>query len=156
MEPTAMTKARAYALMLALSAATLCVPGTAQARDSARYVCSAVAEYSADGGTSRIGVSIDFFDSRAEGGSARQYVLSSVYQSKLFQGTMIDRGDNYGQGSITMKNGASQFYVGTFKLEQQKDGSYVMVLDGKINDDPADAKVLYPIKARLPCVDLSV
>jgi hypothetical protein len=31
-----------------------------------------------------------------------------------------------------------------------------MVLDGKINDDPASGKTLYPIKAKSPCVDLSI
>jgi len=31
-----------------------------------------------------------------------------------------------------------------------------MSLNGKINDDPARRKTLYPIKAKLPCVDLSI
>jgi hypothetical protein len=31
-----------------------------------------------------------------------------------------------------------------------------MAIDGKINDDPAAGKKLYPIKAKLPCVNLSV
>jgi hypothetical protein len=134
----------------------LCLSGTAFARDSSRYVCSAVADYQADGAASQIGVSIDFFDSRAEGGSARKYVLSSIYQGKLFQGAIIDRGETFGQGSITLKNGQSELFVGKFKLEQQKDDSYVMAIDGKINDDPASGKKLYPIKANLPCVNLSV
>ena len=141
---------------IAFAAVGLCLSGTAFARDSSRYVCSAVADYRAEGVDSKIGVSIDFFDSRAEGGSARKYVLSSIYQGKLFQGSVIDRGETFGQGSIAMKNGQSQLFVGTFKLEQQKDDSYVMAIDGKINDDPAYNKKLFPIKARLPCVNLSV
>lgn len=134
----------------------LCLSGTAFARDSSRYVCSAVAAYQVEGADSQIGVSIDFFDSRAEGGSARKYVLSSIYQGKLFQGSVIDRGETFGQGSITLKNGQSELFVGKFKLEQQKDDSYVMAIEGKINDDPAAGKKLYPIKAKLPCVNLSV
>ena len=141
---------------LAILAVGLCLPGTAFARDSSRYVCSAVVEYQADGASSQIGVSIDFLDTRAENGDARRYQLSSVYQGKLFQGAMIDRSENYGQGTITLRNGESQLYVGRFKLEQRSDDSYVMVLDGKINDDPAAGKTMYPIKGRLPCVDLSV
>jgi hypothetical protein len=134
----------------------LCLAGPALARDSSRYVCSAVVEYQVEGSPSQIGVSIDFLDTRAENGDARKYQLSSVYQGKLFQGAMIDRSENYGQGTVTLKNGESQLYVGRFKLEQRPDDSCVMVLDGKINDDPAAGKTLYPIKVRLPCVDLSV
>jgi hypothetical protein len=69
---------------------------------------------------------------------------------------MIDRSENYGQGTITLRNGESQLYVGRFKLEQRSDDSYVMMLDGKINDDPAAGRTMYPIKGRLPCVDFSV
>lgn len=134
----------------------LCAPGTAFARDSSRYVCSAVADFRADGADSQIGISIDFFDSRAEGGSARRYVLSSIYQGKLFQGSMIDRSENFGQGSISLKNGQSELFVGKFKLEPQKDDSYVMAINGRINEDPAAGRKLYPIKAKLPCVNLSI
>jgi hypothetical protein len=94
-------------ISVAALAIGLCLSGTAFARDSSRYVCSAVAAYQAEGSDSQIGVSIDFFDSRAENGSARKYVLSSIYQGKLFQGAMIDRGETFGQGSIAMKNGQS-------------------------------------------------
>jgi hypothetical protein len=31
-----------------------------------------------------------------------------------------------------------------------------MGLDGKINDNPMGGKTLYPMKAKLPCVDLSI
>ena len=141
---------------LAILAVGLCLPGTAFARDSSRYVCSAVVEYQAEGASSQIGVSIDFLDTRAENGDARKYQLSSVYQGKLFQGVMIDRSENFGRGTIKLRNGESQLYDGKFKLEQQSDDSYVMVLDGKINDDPAAGRTMYPIKGRLPCVDLSV
>ncbi len=134
----------------------LCLPGTALARDSSRYVCSAVVEYQSEGSSSQIGVSIDFLDTRAENGDARKYQLSSVYQGKLFQGIVIDRSENFGRGVIKLRNGESQLYDGKFKLEQQADDSYVMVLDGRINDDPAAGRTMYPIKARLPCVDLSI
>jgi hypothetical protein len=38
----------------------------------------------------------------------------------------------------------------------QKDDSYVMAIDGQINEDPAYSKKLFPIKAELPCVNLSI
>jgi hypothetical protein len=148
---------RRSALRTALAAAaiTLCGTTAALARDSSRYVCSAVAEFRDGDANSKIGISIDFYDSRAPRGDGRKYVLSSIYQSKLFQGSMIDRSDNFGEGSISLKNGSSEFFVGKFKLEQQKDDSYVMAIDGGINEDPGSSRKLFPIKARLPCVDLS-
>lgn len=130
---------------------------SALARDSSRYVCSGVAQMGGDGGTSQIGISIDFFDSRADNGNARKYVLSSIYQGKLFQGTVIDRSDKFGQGTVTLKNGRSRLYAGSFKLEQQQGSdNYVMSIDGKITDDPTGDAKLYPVKVSLPCVDLSV
>jgi hypothetical protein len=135
----------------------LCVPTAALARDSSRYVCSAVAEFRDGDANSKIGVSIDFYDSRDPGGSdGRKYVLSSIYQSKLFQGSMIDKSDKFGEGAITLRNGRSELFVGKFKLEQQKDDSYVMAIDGRINEDPGSSRKLFPIKAKLPCVDLSI
>jgi hypothetical protein len=134
----------------------LCVSSAVFARDSARIVCSGIAEFDDKGSLSKIGVSIDFFDMRAEGGNARKYTLSSIYQSKLFQGSMIDRGSEFGQGKIALKNGQKELYVGSFKLERGQDEHYTMSLDGKINEDPASSKTLYPIKAKLPCVDLSI
>jgi hypothetical protein len=143
-------------LAAAIAAIVLCLPGAALARDSSRYVCSGVAAFRDDGADTQIGISIDFFDSRAENGSARKYVLSSIYQGKLFQGSMIDRSDKFGEGSISLKNGQSELFAGKFKLEPQPDDSYVMSIDGKINDDPADGKKQYPITAKLPCVNLSI
>jgi hypothetical protein len=144
-------------IAVATIALGLCAPATALARDSSRYVCSAVAEFSDQGGaSSQIGVSIDFYDSRAPGGDGRKYVLSSIYQSKLFQGSMIDKSDTFGEGSISLKNGRSEFFVGKFKLEAQKDDSYVMAIDGKINEDPGSSNKLFPIRAKLPCVNLSI
>jgi hypothetical protein len=139
-----------------VAAVVLCVPGAALARDSSRYVCSAVGAFRDSGADTQIGISIDFYDSRAENGSARKYVLSAIYQGKLFQGSMIDRSEKFGEGSVSLKNGQSELYVGKFKLEPQQDDSYVMAIDGKINDDPADSKKLYPITAKLPCVNLSI
>ncbi|HLH89690.1 MAG TPA: hypothetical protein VKX28_14650 [Xanthobacteraceae bacterium] len=141
---------------LAAVAFTLCVPAAALARDSTRQVCSAIAEFRDGDATTKIAVSIDFYDSRDPGGSdGRKYVLSSIYQGKLFQGSMIDKSDKFGEGTITLKNGRSELYAGKFKLEQQKDDSYVMALDGRINEDPTASRKLYPIKAKLPCVNLS-
>jgi hypothetical protein len=143
-------------LAVAAAAIGLCLPATAFARDSSRYVCSAVASFRDGGADTQIGISIDFYDSRAEGGNARKYVLSSIYQGKLFQGSVIDRSDKFGEGSVSLKNGKSELYVGKFKLETQKDDNYVMAIDGKINDDPNSGKKLYPITAKLPCVNLSI
>jgi hypothetical protein len=127
----------------------------ALARDSSRYVCSGVADLGGDG--EKLGISMDFFDSRAAGGAARKYVLSSIYQGKLFQDAIIDRSDNFGQGKVTLKSGRSRFYSGSFKLEQQQGGDgYVMSIEGKITNDPTGGGKLYPVKAKLPCVDLSV
>jgi hypothetical protein len=143
-------------IALGILGSALCLGEGAFARDSAHYVCSAIGEFRDGEATTQIGISIDFFDQRAENGNARKYVLSSVYQGKLFQGSMIDRSDKFGQGSVTLKNGRSQFYAGSFKLEQQNGGgSYAMSLDGKITDDPNSRKS-YPVKATLPCVDLSI
>jgi hypothetical protein len=143
-------------LAVLAAAIGLCLPVNAFARDSARYVCSAVASFRAEGADTQIGISIDFFDSRAEGGNARKYVLSSIYQGKLFQGSMIDRSDKFGEGSVSLKSGKSELYVGKFKLEAENDNNYAMAIDGKINDDPNSGKKLYPITAKLPCVNLSI
>jgi hypothetical protein len=142
--------------VLSALALGLAIAGAALARDSARFVCSGIAEFDDKGVSDKIGISIDFFDARAEGGNSRKYTLSSIYQSKLFQGTMIDRSADFGQGKISLKNARSELFVGSFKLEKAQDDSYTMVLDGKINNDPTSSKTLYPLKARLPCVDLSI
>jgi hypothetical protein len=143
------------AIAAVATATGLFVLGNALARDSSRYVCSAVATFQDEGSDSQIGISIDFYDSRAEGGSARKYVLSSIYQGKLFQGSVIDRSEKFGEGSISLRNGQTELFVGKFKLEPQKDDTYVMAIDGRLNEDPAYSSKLHPIKARLPCVDLS-
>jgi hypothetical protein len=135
--------------------------GAAFARDSAHYVCSAVASFQSGGSDSPIGISIVFDDTRGVGANGRKYVLSWVYQSRLFQGSLTDstkgfvQADSYLQGPVAIKNGKSQLYVGTFKLDQQSDQSYALELDGKITDDPSSTK-LYAVKATLPCVDLSI
>ena len=130
---------------------------TALARDSSRQVCSGIADLRDGDAVSKLGISIDFFDSRFGKGDARRYVLSSIYQGKLWQGAWIDRSANFAQGTVTLKNGRSRLYEGSFKLERQKDGdSYVMSIEGKITDDPESGGKLLPVKASLPCVDLSV
>ena len=109
----------------------------------------------AAGNLDKIGVSMDFLERRAGSGGNREITLSSIYQGKLFQGSMINTSDEF-QGRIVMKNGASQFYAGGFNLMSGQDGKYTMILDGKINDDPSGGNTLAPIKARLSCVDLSI
>src|ERR1700674_415367 len=115
----------------------LCISSAAFARDSARIVCSGIAEFGNQGNLDKIGVSIDFLDVRARNGSDREYTLSSIYQRKLFQGSMINKSDKWGRGKIVLKNAGSQFYIGSFKFERGRDDNYSMILDGKINDDPA-------------------
>jgi hypothetical protein len=92
---------------------------------------------------------------RARDGTSRKYILSSIYQQKLFQGLLLDKSDEFGQGTITLTNSRSRFYAGSFKLEREKGESYIMVLDGKINNDPSSGNKLLPAKAKLPCVNLS-
>jgi hypothetical protein len=131
----------------------LCVASAAFARDSSRYVCSGFAELGGDS-ADKMGISIDFYDSRAPGGSGRKFVLSSIYQGKLFQAAILDKAEDRGQ--IALKNSQRKLFVGSFKLEKAQDESYTMSLDGKINDDPGSSKTLQPAKAKLPCVDLSL
>jgi len=134
--------------------------GTAFGRDSGHWVCSAVTSFQADENSSRIGISIVLDDWRAPGGLDRIYALSWVYAGKLFQGSVRDR-TNLGdlRGNVTIKNGRSRLYVGTFRLKRDNGGQpnerYALILDGMITDDPASMK-LHPIKATLPCVDLSI
>jgi hypothetical protein len=144
--------------LIAFSALTigLCISNATFAKDSARIVCSGIAEFGNQGDLRKIGISIDFFDRRAKNGQDREYTLSTVYQHKLFQGSIIDKGEQWGQGKINLTNSRSELFVGNFKLEAGPNDSYTMVLEGKINDDPASGKPLYPIKAKLPCVDLSI
>jgi hypothetical protein len=68
------------------------------------------------------------------------------------------------RGHVAIKNGASLLYVGTFSFElanaDNPNQSYALVRDGKVTDDPLDHRhlgstKLYPIKARLPCIDIS-
>jgi hypothetical protein len=133
----------------------LCLSSAAFARDSSRFVCSGFAELGADS-SDKMGISIDFFDSRAGGGNGRKYVLSSIYQGNLFQGTIIDKSEEFARGKVALKHSRSELFVGNFKLEKQQDDTYTMSLDGKINNDPGSSKTLYPAKAKLPCVDLSL
>jgi len=156
--PVFSSKPRPAFLALAILSSVLFQDNTALARDSSRFVCSGITDLRDGDAVSKLGISIDFFDSRfGKGGDARKYVLSSIYQGKLFQGWWIDRSANFGQGTVTLKNGRSRLYEGSFKLERQKDGdSYMMSIDGKITDDPSSGGKLLPVKASLPCVDLSV
>jgi hypothetical protein len=134
----------------------LCISGVAFCRDSSRFVCSGVAEFTRGGTSEKIGISIDFLDVRARSGIGRKYILSSVYQTKLFQGSIIDVSDKYGQGEISLKNARFEFFIGRFELEMGQNEAFTMGLDGKINDNPMGSKTLYPMKAKLPCVDLLI
>jgi len=140
---------------LAALALGLCVSSAALARDSRQIVCSGFAEVDSGGSPDKMGISIDFYDHRAESGSGRTFVLSSIYQGKLYQGTTSDKSEE-DKGRIALKHSRSQLFVGSFKLETQQDDTYSMSLDGKINQDPDQTKKLYPAKAKLPCVDLSL
>jgi hypothetical protein len=132
----------------------VCVSTAAFARDSSRYVCSGFADLGSPA-DDKMGISIDFYDSRAPGGNGRKFVLSSIYQGKLFQGSLINKDEN-DQGKVALKNGRRQLFVGSFKIDKAQDDSYTMSLDGKINNDPGSSKTLQPAKAKLPCVDLSL
>jgi hypothetical protein len=151
--------------------------GTAFGKDSGHRVCSGVATFQVDGDNSRIGISIVLDDYRVgRAGAEREWVLSWVYAGRLFQGSAretedfplpdfrVGGGGVIMQGHVAIKNGASQLYVGTFRFElanaDKPNQNYALVLDGKVTDDPLDRRhlgstKLYPIKARLPCVDIS-
>jgi hypothetical protein len=144
-----MTK-RIIMLGLALS---LSATGAALGRDSSRLVCSGIAEI--DGvSPEKIALSIDFVDHRAMGGVNREYVLSSIYQGKLFQGKIVSTLDVWG-GKIVLNNSRNKLFVGTFRVERQDD-AYTMSLEGKINKDPSGRSTLIATKTKLPCVDLSL
>jgi hypothetical protein len=152
--------------MAAAAGIGLSLCGTAFGKDSGHYVCSAVTSFERDGENSRIGISIVLDDWRApgNGGIDRIRLLSWVYAGKLFQGSVRDTGnppvnhDYVMQGHVEIKNGKRQMYAGAFKLRRvnagQPDQSYALVLDGKVTDDPGSEK-LYPVKATLPCIDIS-
>lgn len=143
--------------LLALISTSICFFGMhpANAADSFRAVCSGFAELQDGGATARMGVSIDFVDVRS-GGSNRKYTVSSIYQGRLFQGTIIDHSGSGYQGKITLRNSSRRFFVGSFKLDADRSQTYNMVIDGKLNQDPSGGNGLLPGKATLPCVDLSL
>jgi hypothetical protein len=80
------------------------------------------------------------------------------------------------RGHVAIKNGNSRLYVGTFRFvanEGKPNTTYALALDGKVTDDPegkitedpegghiidghAGSTKLHPIKAMLPCVDISI
>jgi hypothetical protein len=139
--------------------------GAAFGKDSAHSVSSGVALLQAEGDSSRIGISIVLDDDRAGwAGTDREWVLSWVCAGRLFQGSAPDpegapRPDNrlggrdvIVQGHVAIKNGKSRLFVGTFPFEAGR--PYALVVDGRVTDDPGSTK-LYPIKATLPCVDIS-
>jgi hypothetical protein len=120
---------------------------TATAADSFRAVCSGFDELQ------KVGISIDFLDNRY-GAAKRKYTVSSIYQGALFQGVIIDSSGNGYKGQITLKHSSQRYFVGSFSLETDTSQKYSMHLDGKLNQDPSK-NVLLPVKATLPCVDLS-
>jgi hypothetical protein len=158
--------------MTVAAAVGLSLCGTAFGKDSGHRVCSGVAAFQADGDSSRIGISIVLDDYRAGArGGEREWVLSWVYAGRLFQGSVRESEDSplpdfHGrgrntimQGRVEIKNGESPLYVGTFRFvdlanARKPNLSYALVLDGKVTDDPTSTK-LYPVKATLPCVDIS-
>ncbi len=157
--------------MAAAIAIGLSFCGTAFGKDSGHRVCSGVATFQADGDSPRIGISIVVDDYRAGSrGSEREWLLSWVYAGRLFQGSVRETEDSPLPGShrrggsaimrgrVAIRNGKNQLYVGTFSFERanagQPEESYALVLDGRVTDDPDSVK-LYPIKAMLPCIDIS-
>jgi hypothetical protein len=136
-------------------ACSFALPTAALAKDSAHIVCAGVATYGSAGATSKVGISIVFFDARA-GVSDRKWVLSSIHQQKLYQGSMIDKTGNFASGRIVLNNGSQKFYSGQFKLEKGANDRYVMLLDGEINDNPAAGGPGQPIKSKLSCIDISI
>jgi hypothetical protein len=163
--------------MAVVAAMGLSLCGTAFGKDSGHRVCSGVATFQADGDSSQIGISIVLDDYRAGWrGSEREWLLSWVYGGRLFQGSARETEDSplpdfrtrgggaVMQGDVAIKNGKSRLYVGTFRFEvanaDEPNQSYALVLDGKVTDDPLDRRhrgstKLYPIRASLPCVDIS-
>jgi hypothetical protein len=75
--PAPSSKSTTTLAALATLAGILFQSDTALARDSSRFVCSGIAELHDGDAVSQLGISIDFFDSRAGNGDARKYVLSS-------------------------------------------------------------------------------
>jgi len=166
--------------VMAVAAMGLCFCGTAFGKDSGHRVCSGVATFQADGDR-QIGISIVLDDYRAgRMGDEREWVFSWVYAGRLFQGSVRETGDfplhNFQvggrgaimQGHVAIRNGKSRLYVGTFRFEvvhfSKPNQSYALVLNGKVTNDPFGRRIiddgtgstkLYPIKATLPCVDIS-
>jgi hypothetical protein len=122
---------------------------TVLAQDTFRVVCSGFAS-NADNPSQKMGISIDFFDQRS--GTARKYTLSSIYQLKLWQGTITGSGGNY-KGTVVLKNGSRRLFSGTFDLANGAQG-YTMSLDGKLSEDPGNSPP-FTASASLPCVNLT-
>ena len=129
----------------------LCISTTVLARDSSRFVCSGFAGLEIDGQSVKAAISIDFSDSRDVTGKRRKYVLSSIYQNRMFQGVTFSPGDSY-LGTISLLRGRRTYYVGTFDLDRKQ---LVMTLEGTINVDLEGRPAFHAAKAKLPCVDLS-
>ena len=128
---------------------------SANAADSFWAVCSGFAELQDGGVTTKMGVSIDFLDVRS-GGSNRKYTVSSIYQGRLLQGTIINSSGAGYQGNITLRSSSQKFFIGRFKLDADQNQTYNMVIDGKLNQDPSSSNVLLTGKATLPRVNLSL
>jgi hypothetical protein len=161
------TRAMAVAAAIGLS---FC--GTAFGRDSGHQVCSAVARVQAgpwsdedkdadDWGLGLrrdekerlvpiMGISIVVDNARWKA-VERLWTLSWVFAGELYQGEW----EHWElPGHVALKNGKRLLYEGTFSFEGDK-----LVLHGKVTDNP-DRRFgrtkFYPIKAKLPCVDISV
>lgn len=120
------------------------------AQDSFRAVCSGFAK-NVNNPSQKMGISIDFFDQRFAGGS-RKYTLSSIYQLKLWQGTVISSGDDY-KGTVILKNRSRWLFSGKFSLANGAQG-YSISLDGKLSQDPG-REPPFSATGSLPCVNLT-
>jgi len=94
----------------------------ADARDHMELVCSAVAN-SKDGGD-KIPLFIHMFESRASDGVNRDEMLSTIYQGVLFQATHVNKTGGFSSKvKITLVNGKSVRFRGTYSLVQKGDGT---------------------------------
>jgi hypothetical protein len=144
-------------IMLSVLPFNLSISDAASARDSLRLVCSGFGEIASNASTDQIGISIDFLDTRAKDGSSRNYIFSSIYHGKLFQGKIIDKSGEFPGGKLVLQQSGRQLYIGKFEFDRKEDRTYSLLLMGKINKDyPSSGSKLYPVKAILPCVDLSI
>lgn len=128
------------------------------ARDSAHLVCSGF--MSSTPGNDNYGIAVLFDEYRAGDGQSRQEILSSVWQTDLYQGSRMNRNDGFGKnGSIVLaaKDDSKKiFFSGKYNLVQNtKNQSYALQLNGRINLEPTANAPTDKINTSLKCVNIS-